>query len=61
VHFLLGGATAPTLVASTRAAHAAFAGTSLRELRGHGHAAMDADPGLFAAEVADWLWSVSRA
>jgi pimeloyl-ACP methyl ester carboxylesterase len=55
VRFLRGTATAPALVASSRAAHAAFAGSSLRELVGHGHAAMDADPGLFVAEVVDWL------
>ena len=55
VRFLLGTETAPPLVASTRAAAAAWAGSSLRELRGHGHAAMDADPELFAAEVVGWL------
>jgi pimeloyl-ACP methyl ester carboxylesterase len=42
-------------VRSTRAAHAALPGSSLRELPGHGHAAMDADPALFVAEVEDWL------
>jgi pimeloyl-ACP methyl ester carboxylesterase len=30
-------------------------GSDLRELPGHGHAAMDADPALFVAEVEDWL------
>jgi pimeloyl-ACP methyl ester carboxylesterase len=57
VRFLLGTETAPQLVASTRAAHAAWAESSLRELPGHGHAAMDADPELFVAEVVDWLGS----
>jgi pimeloyl-ACP methyl ester carboxylesterase len=53
--FLLGTETTPALVRSTRAAHAALPGSDLRELRGHGHAAMDADPALFVAEVEDWL------
>jgi pimeloyl-ACP methyl ester carboxylesterase len=55
VRFLLGTETAPPLVASTRAGAAAWAGSSLRELTGHGHAAMDADPEMFAAEVVKWL------
>src|SRR6185312_4796608 len=55
VRLLLGTETAPPLVASTRAAADAWAGSSLRELAGHGHAAMDADPGLFVREVVDWL------
>jgi pimeloyl-ACP methyl ester carboxylesterase len=50
--FLLGTETTPALVRSTRVAHAALPGS---ELRGHGHAAMDADPALFVAEVVDWL------
>jgi pimeloyl-ACP methyl ester carboxylesterase len=53
--FLLGTETTPALVRSTRAARAALPGSELRELRGHGHAAMDADPALFVAEVEDWL------
>jgi pimeloyl-ACP methyl ester carboxylesterase len=53
--FLLGTETTPALVRSTRVAHAALPGSELRELRGHGHAAMDADPALFVAEVVDWL------
>jgi hypothetical protein len=31
--------------------------SELRELPGHGHAAMDADPVMFVAEVEDWLGS----
>jgi pimeloyl-ACP methyl ester carboxylesterase len=53
--FLLGTETTPALKRSTRAAHAALRGSDLRELPGHGHAAMDADPGLFVAEAAEWL------
>jgi pimeloyl-ACP methyl ester carboxylesterase len=53
--FLLGTATAEPLVNSTRAAHEAVPGSELRELPGHGHAAMEADPELFVAEVRDWL------
>jgi pimeloyl-ACP methyl ester carboxylesterase len=53
--FLVGTETTPALTRSTRAAHAAMPGSDLRELPGHGHAAMDADPVLFVAEVEDWL------
>ena len=53
--FLLGTETTPALTRSTRAAHAALPGSELRELPGHGHAAMDADPEMFVAEVEDWL------
>jgi len=53
--FLLGTETTPALTRSTRAAHAAMPGSELRMLPGHGHAAMDADPALFVAEVEDWL------
>jgi pimeloyl-ACP methyl ester carboxylesterase len=53
--FLLGTETTPALTRSTRAAHAAMPGSELRVLPGHGHAAMDADPALFVAEVEDWL------
>jgi pimeloyl-ACP methyl ester carboxylesterase len=55
VRFLLGTETTPGLRASTLAAHAALPGSELRELPGHGHVAMDADPELFVAEVVDWL------
>jgi pimeloyl-ACP methyl ester carboxylesterase len=55
VRFLLGTETAPPLVRSTRAAHAAVPGSSLRELPGHGHAAMDTGPDLFVAEVLAWF------
>ena len=55
VRFLLGTETAPPLVASTRAAAAAWPWSAVRELQGHGHAAMDADPELFVREVVDWL------
>jgi pimeloyl-ACP methyl ester carboxylesterase len=49
--FLLGTETPPALTRSTRAAHAALPGSELRELPGHGHAAMDADPEMFVDEV----------
>jgi pimeloyl-ACP methyl ester carboxylesterase len=55
VRILLGTETTPAL---TRAAHAAaevVPGAELKELPGHGHAAMDADPRMFAAEVEDFL------
>lgn len=52
---LLGTATSPELDSSTRAAHAALPGSELRLLPGSGHNAMDDDPALFVAEVADWL------
>jgi pimeloyl-ACP methyl ester carboxylesterase len=55
VRFLLGTETAAPLVRSTRAAHAAVPGSSVRGLPGHGHAAMDAAPDLFVAEVSEWL------
>jgi pimeloyl-ACP methyl ester carboxylesterase len=55
VRFLLGTESGPPLDRSTRTARAALPGSELRELRGHGHAATDADPGLFAAEGEDWL------
>ena len=55
VRFLLGSETTPALTRSTPAAHAALPGSELRELAGHGHAAMDADPALFVAEVEDWF------
>jgi pimeloyl-ACP methyl ester carboxylesterase len=55
VRFLLGTETAAPLVRSTRAAHAAVPGSSVRELPGQGHAAMDSAPDLFVAEVSEWL------
>jgi len=55
VRILLGTATTPALTRAARAAHAAIPGSELRELPGHGHAAMDADPAMFVAEVQDWL------
>jgi pimeloyl-ACP methyl ester carboxylesterase len=53
--FLLGTETTPALTRAACAAHAALPGSELRALPGHGHAAMDADPVLFVAEVEDWL------
>jgi len=55
VRFLLGTETTPALTRAARAAHAAVPGSELRELPGHGHAAMDADPAMFVAEVRAWL------
>jgi pimeloyl-ACP methyl ester carboxylesterase len=55
VRILLGTATTPALTRAARATHAAIPGSELRELPGHGHAAMDADPAMFVAEVLDWL------
>ena len=55
LRFLLGSESAPPLVRSTRAAHASAPGSSVRELPGQGHAAMDTAPELFVAEVAEWL------
>ena len=55
VRFLLGTDTTAALIRAPRAAHAALPGSSLRELPRHGHAAMDADPALFVAEVEAWL------
>jgi pimeloyl-ACP methyl ester carboxylesterase len=57
VRILLGTATTPALTRAAHAAHAAVPGSELRELPGHGHAAMDADPAMFVAEVEDWLGS----
>ena len=47
----LGTATAPGLVASTRAAHAAIPASDLVELPGQGHVAMHTDPDGFAEQV----------
>jgi pimeloyl-ACP methyl ester carboxylesterase len=55
VRILLGTETTPALIRAAHAVHAAIPGAELRELPGHGHAAMDADPEMFAAEVVDWL------
>ena len=55
VRILLGTATTPSLTRAARAAHAAIPGSELKELPGHGHAAMDVDPAMFVAEVRDWL------
>jgi pimeloyl-ACP methyl ester carboxylesterase len=55
VRFLLGTETTPALIRAAHAAHAALPGSELRELPGHGHAAMDADPAMFVAEVEEWL------
>jgi len=55
VRFLLGTESAPPLVRSTMAAHASVPGSSVRELPGQGHAAMDTAPERFVGEVAEWL------
>jgi pimeloyl-ACP methyl ester carboxylesterase len=55
VRVLLGTATTPALIRAAHAAANAVPGAELRELPGHGHAAMDVDPPMFAAEVRDWL------
>jgi pimeloyl-ACP methyl ester carboxylesterase len=61
MRLLLGTESPGHLNASTRAAHAAAPGSELRELPGHAHAAMDADPELFVAEVEDWLGHARHA
>jgi len=55
VRVLLGSATTPALTRAAHAAVEAVPGAELKELPGHGHAAMDGDPPMFAAEVADFL------
>jgi pimeloyl-ACP methyl ester carboxylesterase len=55
VRILLGTETTAALTRAAYAAAEAVPGAELRELPGHGHAAMDADPAMFAAEVEDWL------
>jgi pimeloyl-ACP methyl ester carboxylesterase len=55
VRILLGTDTTPALRRAARAAQAAVPGAHLRELPGHGHTAMDADPAMFVAQVEDWL------
>lgn len=55
VRILLGTETTPALARAAHAAHVAIPGAELRELPGHAHAAMDAEPALFATEVKSWL------
>ena len=55
VRILLGTATTPALTRAAHASHHAVPGAELVELPGHGHAAMDADPVMFVAQVEDWL------
>lgn len=55
VRLLLGTETTPALTTAALGARDAIPGAELRALPGHGHAAMDADPELFVAEVLDWL------
>jgi pimeloyl-ACP methyl ester carboxylesterase len=55
LRILLGTETTPALTRAAHAVHAAVPGSELRELPGHGHAAMDVDPPMFVAEVEDWL------
>jgi pimeloyl-ACP methyl ester carboxylesterase len=55
LRLLLGTESPGHLHASTWAAHAAAPGSELRDLPGHAHDAMDADPALFVAEVDAWL------
>jgi pimeloyl-ACP methyl ester carboxylesterase len=55
LRFLLGTESPGHLHASTWAAHAAAPGSELRDLPGHAHDAMDADPALFVSEVGAWL------
>jgi pimeloyl-ACP methyl ester carboxylesterase len=55
LRILVGTETTPALKRAARAAHAAVPGSELRELAGHNHAAMDADPAMFVADVEDWL------
>jgi pimeloyl-ACP methyl ester carboxylesterase len=57
IRILLGTATTPALTRAAHAAQAALPRSELRELPGHGHAAMDADPAMFVAEVEDWFGS----
>jgi pimeloyl-ACP methyl ester carboxylesterase len=55
LRLLLGTESPGHLHASTWAAHAAAPGSELRDLPGHAHDAMDADPALFVSEVGAWL------
>jgi pimeloyl-ACP methyl ester carboxylesterase len=55
VRFLIGTASPEPLQASTRAAHAAVAGSELVELEGQGHTAMDTSTAAFLRAVLDFL------
>lgn len=55
VRLLLGTETTAALRRATLAARDAIPSAELRELPGHGHVAMDADPRMFAGEVVEWL------
>ena len=55
VRFLIGSESPAPLKASTRAAHAAVAGSELVELEGQGHAAMDTGTEDFLRAVLDFL------
>jgi pimeloyl-ACP methyl ester carboxylesterase len=55
VRILLGTETTPALTRAAHASQLAVPGAELVELPGHGHAAMDADPPMFVAQVRDWL------
>jgi pimeloyl-ACP methyl ester carboxylesterase len=55
VRILLGTETTPELTRAAHASQRAVPGAELVELPGHGHAAMDADPPMFVAQVEDWL------
>ena len=61
LRLLLGTESPMHLHASTRAARAAAPGSGLRDLPGHAHNAMDADPALFVAEVDAWLGATVAA
>ena len=61
LRFLLGTESPGHLHASTWAAHAAAPGSELRDLPGHAHDAMDADPALFVSEVVAWLGQADYA
>lgn len=55
VRILLGTETTAALKRAAHASRRAVPGADLVELPGHGHAAMDADPEMFVAQVRDWL------
>jgi pimeloyl-ACP methyl ester carboxylesterase len=61
LRLLLGTESPGHLHASTWAAHAAAPGSELRDLPGHAHDAMDADPALFVSEVVAWLGQADYA
>lgn len=60
VRFLLGEATTPHLMTSTRAAAGAVAGSELVMLRGLGHTAIDAAPEIVARHVRETWQAGSR-